>query len=633
MLAATTALAATQAHASNLQLAAADGLSAEVLGQLSLEELSEISVTSVAKRPEPIAQAPSSIYVITSEDIRRSGANSLPEILRQAPNLEVNRIDALDYSITARGFSGFEAANKLLVLIDGRSAYTPLFSGVDWDQQHTLLEDIDHIEVISGPGGALWGANAVNGVVNVTTKSAFDTRGGLVALNPGTFDSDVRARFGGQLRDDLAGRVYATAFRRGSLKTAAGDSGHDGWDGLQAGFRLDYAGGRNALTLQGDAHDDILDQSLGLSGYARGHNLLGRWTRQGRGGSELQVQAYYDDSDREARLVHDSLTTWDLQAQHSFSIAGRHQIVWGGGYRILEDQFRTLFEPQLLSPPERTTQIANLFVQDETALTSNLVLTLGVKLEHNTYTRSEWMPNVRLAWRAHDGALFWAAVSRAIRNPSRIERDFTIAGLVEPGRMGSEKLIAYEAGYRGRIGSRANLSVSAFYNDYDELRTNDLAAPGRLPIHVGNTMEGETYGVEAWADFDVTPWWRLSAGGTWLGKDVRLKPGSLDMAQFEAAGLDPDAWVKLRSQMRLGRNLDLDLNLRAYDDVPTSPIADYVGADGYLEANARLAWRVAEGIELSITGQNLLHDHHPEAPERRRLEIPRSVQVGLRWAR
>jgi iron complex outermembrane receptor protein len=261
------------------------------------------------------------------------------------------------------------------------------------------------------------------------------------------------------------------------------------------------------------------------------------------------------------------------------------------------------------------------------------VLTLGVKLEHNTYTRSEWMPNVRLAWRAHEGALFWAAVSRAIRNPSRIERDFTIAGLVEPGRMGSEKLIAYEAGYRGRIGSRANLSVSAFYNDYDELRTNDLAAPGRLPIHVGNTMEGETYGVEAWADFDVTPWWRLSAGGTWLGKDIRLKPGSLDLAQFEAAGLDPDAWVKLRSQMRLGRNLDLDLNLRAYDDVPTSPIADYVGADGYVEANARLAWDVAEGIELSITGQNLLHDHHPEAPERRRLEIPRSVQVGLRWAR
>jgi iron complex outermembrane receptor protein len=602
------------------------------LDDLSLDELAAINVTSVSKRAEPLGQAPSSVYVITRDAIRRSGAVSLPEVLRLAPNLEVMRIDALDYSITARGFAGFESANKLLVLIDGRSVYTPLFSGVDWDQHQVLLDDVERIEVISGPGGTLWGANAVNGVVNVTSLSAFDTKGGLVSANLGSLDSDVRARYGRSIGESAAGRVYLTGFRRGPMRRPNGDSARDDWEGVQGGFRLDWAGEGDSLTLQGDVHDGDINQSLGVPGYIRGHNLLGRWTRRGASGSSLEVQAYYDRIERQARLIYDSLKTYDVQVQHSFDLGSRSRVVWGGGYRVTRDQFRTLSDPQLLSPPSRRVDIANLFAQDEVALRPNLLLTVGLKLETNTYTSAELMPNARLAWRLSDRQLLWAAVSRAVRNPSRIERDFTIAGLVEPGRMGSEKLIAYEAGYRGRLGPQVNASVSLFYNDYDELRTNDFSGPNnRLPLYVGNTMEGETWGVEAWADWDVAAWWRLSAGGAVLRKDFRLKPGSFDVARFEAAGADPGHWIKLRSHMRLTDRLELDIAARAYDEAPRLTASGYVGVDAYAEASARLAWRVTDKLELSIVGENLLHDQHAEATETRRLEIPRSVLVGVRW--
>jgi iron complex outermembrane receptor protein len=610
-----------------------DAQAARELGELSIDELSQLSVTSVSKRPEGLNRAAASVYVITDDAIRRAGALSIPEALRQAPNLEVMRIDALDYSISARGFSGFEAANKLLVLMDGRSVYTPLFSGVDWDQHHTLLDDIDHIEVVTGPGGVLWGANAVNGVVNIDTKSAFDTQGALFVADGGSLDSDVRARYGAALGEAGAGRIYATAFRRGDLKLANGSSANDGWDGWQAGFRTDFAQGRDSFTFQGDIQDSSIDESLGFAnGYVRGANLLGRWTRHTSEGASVDVQAYYDQTQREARQIHDELRVWDIQAQQSLSL-GRHAVVWGAGYRITKDEFRTLTEPQLLSPPKRRVDIGNLFAQDEVALRPGLSLTLGVKLETNTYTKNELMPNVRLGWEVSDRQFLWAAISRAVRNPSRIERDFSIAGLVEPGHMGSEKLVAYEAGWRGRITDRANASVSAYYNDYDELRTNELI-PGRTPpIFVGNTMEGETYGVEAWADVQLADWWRLSLGGSILEKDFRLKPGSHDIARFEAAGADPGYWWKARSSMRLSDRVDLDAGLRFYDDVPTLTTSGYVGAPSYLEANLRLAWRVNDHLELALNGQNLLHDQHPEGSESRRFEIPRSAFVSLRWTR
>ncbi len=497
-----------------------------------------------------------------------------------------------------------------------------------------MVDDLDRIEVISGPGGVLWGANAVNGVVNVVTRNAFDTQGLYAAGAAGTLDSDLRLRYGGTVGTNAAFRVSGMGYKRGALRKADGSKANDDWNGYQLGFRSDWRAGASSFTLQGDLHDNDIDESVGIpSGYVRGGNVLGRWTQDFGGGGQLQVQTYYDRVRREARLVYDAMDTYDVQMQHSFSLGGgRHQIVWGAGYRIGKDQFRTLIEPQLLFPPSRRTSIANVFVQDEVRLGPGLSLIAGIKLEDNSYTRLEPMPSVRLAWRPSEGKLAWAAVSRVVRNPSRVERDFILAGVVEPGFFQAETLVAYEAGFRTQMFGKASLSTSFFYNAYDDLRTNDLSPGVKLPIRVANTLKGETAGVEIWGTWDAAPWWRLSAGGTYLSKRFRKKPGSLDISQFESAGVDPDAWIKLRSQMQLSRDLDLDLNFRAVDDVPTLRADGYQGADGYAELDARLAWRVSGGVELSVAGFNLLHGQHAEASEIRRTQPPRSAYVGLRWA-
>ncbi len=628
-LAAAAALAAPQ-----LATAQIARISDSDLSRLSLEELGQIDVTTISRRPEPLAVAPGSIYVITNDDLRRSGALSLPEALRLAPNLNVNRVDALDYSISARGFASQEAAQKLLVMIDGRSVYSTLLSGVFWDQHHVVLDDVDRIEVVSGPGGSLWGANAVNGVVNVTTRSAMDTQGLLASAAAGTLDSDLRLRYGGRIGDNAAFRVYGTGVVRGDLKRANGASARNGWDSAQAGFRFDWRGTADDLTVQGDIHDGSIEESLGAtSGYVRGANVLGRWTHQfGRGG-ELQVQGYYDRVRREANLINDALDIWDIQLQHAFALGSRHQLMWGAGYRIIDDAFRPVLGPQLLDPAARRVTIANAFVQDEVALSSNLTLTLGLKAENNSYTQTELMPNVRLAWRATDDQMLWASVSRAIRNPSRVERDFSIPDVVVPGVFGAETLIAYEAGYRAQPLEKLTFSASAFWNDYDDLRTNDLTPPARLPIFVGNSMRGRVLGMELWGTYDVRPWWRLNAGFTAIAKRFELKPGSLDIAQFESGGADPGYWAKLGSQFRLSRDVDLDVRLRYVDDVPELNASGYLGAKAYAEADARIAWRVKPNLELALVGNNLLQAQHAEASEDRRSEIPRSAFVSLRWTR
>ena len=490
------------------------------LSDLSIEDLANVQITSVSKQPEPLSAAPSSVYVITNDDIRRSGAQSLAEALRLAPNLHVARIDALDYAISARGLNSFESANKLLVLIDGRSVYSSLFSGVDWDQQHVMLEDVERIEVISGPGGTLWGANAVNGVINVITRDARETDGLLVSVSGGTLDSVANVRYGGAFNGG-GWRAYVSGYQRGSMETATGLDVNDGWDGVQAGFRTDMALGPNGLTLQGDIHDNEIDQSIGLPGYVRGGNLLARWERRFEDASTLEVQAYYDRIRRKARGIYDALDAVDLQAQHAFRWRGRHQIVWGGGYRVHEDDFANFLNAFVINPLSKRTTLAHLFVQDRIALTPNLDLTLGVKYEDSSYTGADWLPNARLSWRVAERAMLWAAVSRVVRTPSRLERDLVFPGIVVNGTFGTEKLVAWEAGYRGRPLADLSLSVSVFYNQYEDLRSNNFSPGGVLPVFVGNSVEGETWGVEAWGDWAVTPKWRLGAGFTALEKDFR----------------------------------------------------------------------------------------------------------------
>lgn len=597
----------------------------EDLQRLSIEELAQVEVTSVSKRAEPLNEAAAAIFVITNEDIRRSGARTLPEALRLAPNLQVQQVDARSYAISARGFNGFETANKLLVQIDGRSIYTPLHSGVFWDLHEPLLDDIDRIEVISGPGGTLYGPNAVNGVVNIITRAARDTQGGLVRATLGTAEQDVGVRYGGKLGSDGAWRVYGTGFDRKHLDNADGSSAHDGWDGYQAGFRLDFDSGSDAVTVQGDVFNNDLDNQFGVDGGNEGHNLLARWNRQLGDGSALQVQSYYDKFERSFLLVSDSLETYDLQAQHNWS-RGRHAVVWGAGVRTTRDAFVNNLNPFVLDPSSRRLWVGNVFVQDEiNGLHDDLALTLGVKLEQTSFTGLEVLPNARLAWQVDGRTLLWSAVSRAVRTPSRIDRQLVAPGILAPNpNFDSEKLTALEAGYRGQPLPNASLSISVYYNLYDDLRTTELSPSGGFPVRLDNGLRGRTVGVDVWGSYQVSARWRLSAGLNAIDKDFELKDGHADLTGGASLGNDPDFQLLLRSQINPTDALDIDLMLRRVDNLPKRAVP------AYTELDARIAWRVVNGLELSVSGFNLLHERHAESGDAARRKATRSVQVATR---
>jgi iron complex outermembrane receptor protein len=607
--------------------AGVDSRSVEDLQNLSIEELADVEVTSVSKHPEQLSEAPAAAYVITREDLRRSGVLTLPEALRLAPNLEVSRVDGPSYAISARGFNGVESSNKLLVLIDGRSVYTPLASGVFWETQNVALEDVERIEVVSGPGGTLWGANAVNGVINVISRDARDTEGGLVTAAAGSIDRRLMARWGGKLGDGGGMRVYVTGFERGSGQTLAGASAKDGWNGVQGGFRADWGDNGDHFTLQGDLYRDELGASSAFGtfgGTLKGGNLLGRWRHTLANGG-FEIQAYYDRADRRS-LVSDSLETFDIQAQHDFTLADRHMIVWGGGYRLTNDEFINNVNPFVVDPTSRSVSIGNLFVQDDVKLSDRVSLTLGVKVEDSTFSGIEVLPSARLAWQLTPQSLLWGSVSRAVRSPSRIERELIFPGIVVNHTFEAEHLLAWEAGYRGQYSKRATYSISAYYNQYDDLRTNEFAPGGGFPVHVDNSIEGETWGVEAWGALDVQSWWRLTGGANFIRKDFRLKPGHMDLANFLSTGNDPEHQFFLRSEMTF-RDFEVDLRLRAIDELPRPK------ADAYVEADARIGWWVTDTVELAVVGANLLDDHHQENgdPARARL-IPRSIWASLRWS-
>ncbi len=594
---------------------------AKDLSELSLEELGNVQITSVSKRPEPLSKAAAAIYVITNDDIRRSGATTLAEALRLAPNLQVARGTGLDYAITARGFNSLDTANKLLVMVDGRSVYTPLHAGVFWDAIGLVMEDVERIEVISGPGGTLWGANAVNGVVNVITKTAHATQGGLVDGQLGIVDRGAAVRYGAQA-GDAAYRVYGLGYDRGHTATASGGNARDEWSARQAGFRTDWGVGQ-AFTLQGDTYRDPLDPSGALSGS----NLLARWTRPLANGSTFELQTYYDEAERQGPGVRDFIRTLDAQAQHTRPIGTWNEIVWGGGIRFNHDEFANTRTAFVLVPPSRDITLGNLFVQDSIALADDLTLTLGTKFEHSSYSGLEHLPSARLGWRATDTTFLWSAISRAVRTPSRVDRDLVLPGVLAANTtFESESLIAYEVGYRGQPLPRTTLSVSLFYNDYDELRTLEPPAGGGLPLRFGNRMEGHTHGVEVWADHLVNSWWRLSAGANLLRKSFRLKPGSGDVTNQVAKGNDPDFQAQLRSYMSLTDTVDLTIALRAVDDLPNPAVP------GYVEADFRIGWKVAPNLDLSLGGFNLLDAHHPESEAAAtRTETRRTVYVGARW--
>lgn len=595
------------------------------LSRLSLEELAMVEVTSVSRRPEALADAAAAIFVISAEDIRRSGATSLPEALRLAPNLNVQRVNAVDYAISARGFNGYEQSNKLLVLVDGRSLYSTLSSGVFWDARDVMLEDVERIEVISGPGGALYGSNAMNGVINIITRSARDTPGTLVSVGAGNEDATFALRHGGRLGEAGAWRAYVSGFTRDDSYRLTGGDATDAAAGLRGGARADWTVGENRLTLQGDVFDHevaVNETFTGEETRVSGRNVVGRWTRPLAGG-ELQVQGYYDRFERtESGGVEDS-DTWDVSVQQAFG-RDRHRLVLGAGYRTVQSRFVAAPGGAFLDPAERTLSLTNVFAQDQIALTEALTLTLGMKFEDNSFTGQEFLPNVRLGWERPGGDLVWGAVSRASRTPNRIERDLTLPGFLVGGDFQSESLTAWEIGWRARPRARMSVSVSAFYNVYDELRTVSIDPVTVFPLTLTNFGAGETWGVEAWGSYDVTDRWRVSAGVSTLNKDLGAEPG-MDISELAAAGDDPEYQVLLTSQTQITDRLDLDVRLRAVDALTPS------GTDGYVEADVRLGWRFTDALELAVSGQNLIEDRRVETgdPARQRA-FGRSVFVSLR---
>ena len=599
------------------------------LADLSIEELSQVEIMSVSKRPEPLREAPGAVYVITGDDIRRTGVTSLAEALRLAPNLEVARVNAQSYSISSRGMNSVNASNKLLALIDGRSIFTPFFSSVFWDQNDVMLADVERIEVVSGPGGTLWGTNAMNGVINVITKSSAETQGGLVDARLGDFVQRGAARYGGRLGTAGTYRVYALGFGNDHTTGPDGRDVMDDWHGKQAGFRTDLSVRSDRYTVQGDVYNNVIDTP---GGRRSGGNMLGRWTHHLADDASLQLQLYYDQEKRTDSAPtgggsRQRLKTVDVEAEHVFTWRGIHQVVWGAGYRRWNDRFENTANPFVLDPAGETLSVTNLFAQDTIALHEHLRLVVGTKFEYSTFSGWAVMPNLRLGWQADSRNFLWSAVSRAVRPPSRLERDLSAPGIVNPSPgYQSEKLVAYEAGWRSQLAPRATASVSIFYNDYTDLRTTSPTPVTVLPVNFGNGWEGHTYGVDAWGSYSPRPWWRLDVGAGLLRKDFQLKPGQSDIAGVQTVlGHDPPHQVFLRSFMDLPNNVELYVGLRQI-----GKLAD-VGVASYVEADVRIGWNVLPQLELSITGQNLLHARHAEASQPPIFEIPRSVYAGLRW--
>jgi iron complex outermembrane receptor protein len=592
------------------------------LSMLSIEELAQLPVRSASKREEPLSSIPNAAWVITNDDILRSPATSLPEVLRQAPGLQVQRVNATQYAISARGFGGYEPSNKLLVLIDGRSAYSTLHSGVFWELRSPLIEDVAQIEVINGPGGTLYGPNAVNGVINILSKDAFAAQGGLVRATAGASERTLGARYGFALGENAAVRIYANGYDREDMPATATASPDDAIRGWQAGFRADIRGEADRFTLQGDVFDS--ERFLVPGDGNRGHNLLGRWKHDLTPSSSLQFQAYYDYSQRRELQTVDILETVDAELQYNLT-SGRHDLVAGAGVRTTRDAFINDLNAFALDPRRARLWIGNAFVQDRFALSPTLTVTGGVKLESSSYTGIQVLPSLRLAWQPNARTLLWAAVSRAVRTPSRIDRDLMApAFLARAPDFASEKLTAWEAGYRGQPTDSTSLSVSLFYNVYHDLRS--LAFIGNpFPLQLGNDLRGHIYGAEATATQQLAPWWRVTGGAAWMRKQFEGRPGAIDLSAGASLGQDPDYQLSLRSRMTLPEGVMLDLGLRAVDGLDSPQI------DGYVEADARLGLKLTDSVELYVAGDNLLHAQHLESNDVQRGQwIARSVYAGTR---
>jgi iron complex outermembrane receptor protein len=639
---------------------------------MSVEDLMNLQVTSVSKRTQKLADAAAAIFVITQEDIERSGARSIPELLRMVPGLEVARIDENKWAIGSRGFNG-RFDDKLLVLIDGRSVYTPLFSGVYWDVEDVPLEDIDRIEVIRGPGATMWGANAVDGVINIITKPAKATQSGFVKVEGGDEQlSSDSARYGGQIGDKGYYRVYEKYFDWGSSTSMAGQNAEDGWHQVRGGFRSDWTlSHADSLTVQGDVYKSRDGETLTLPtlstpysstftnvGEYSGGNVLTRWDHNFTN-SSFSLQAYFDRtnySDNNLFLDHESV--YDIDFQYDFHIGDAQKFVWGAGYRSIQDRNVSSFTVAV-TPNQAQYNQFSAFLQDEISLLDQrLRVTIGSKLEHNDFTGFEVEPNVRVLGNINKNQSVWAAVSRAVRTPALTEEGLRLNdAVVPPGappfdsplpvveavfgskQFRSEDLLAYEVGYRFQATTSFSADIAAFYNDYTNLRTAEPGAPyveGSpaptdlvLPFVASNKMSGGTYGIEPFFDWKALPKWKLFGSYSFLQMKIHKDADSLDPTADIPNGENPEHQLYFRSSLDLPKHVDLELAVRHVSQLPSLNIPGYTSLDGGVH------WKPLPNLEFSFDGENWTNNRHlefiPDFINTTPTVVGRSYHGGITW--
>jgi len=615
--------------------------------QILSMDISELTVTSVSKKEEKLSDAASAIYVITNEDIKRMGSTSIPEALRIVPGLQVAQFNSHGWTVSARGFnSGLN--NKLLVLIDGRSVYTPVYAGVYWDDQIVMLEDVDRIEVIRGPGASLYGANAMNGVINIITKKSSETQGTYLAETLGTIEyHNTEARYGGKVDDDTFYRVYAKEFADGDtrIQGAGGQHNFDAWNRQQTGFRVDTEKkADDNFTFSGDIytgnHDEFSQVQTTAAPFSilqsrvdedSGGNILGRWTHRVSDSSNTSMQMYVDNYDRDEIIAKQNITSLDIDFQNNITVNDRNNFVWGAGFRY--DVENLTGSSSLVFPnTNKNYDVLSAFLQNEYAIIPNqLFWTLGSKFEFNSFTGYEIEPSTRLAWKPASNQTLWGAVSRSVRVPSMIEENLdslaqtvTVPGIPQPiavhllgnSSLNSEELISYELGYRIEPIKTVSLDNSVFFNHYDRLVNGQMGTPfssgGVLdfPVIIANGGYGDTWGFETSANWHVTPVWQLTAGYSLVKLDLHVDNGTTSLDTTNEAA--PQNQFSIRSYLDLPHNLQFDNTLYYVERIAMSGAADI---PSYFRLDSRLAWKISPGVEASVIGRNLLEHSHAEYPE------------------
>jgi iron complex outermembrane receptor protein len=631
---------------------------AQELKRLTLEELTSMEIFTVSRSPEPASQVPAAVFVITSEDIRRSGVTSLPELLRLAPGVQVARIDAGRWAIGMRGFAD-RLSRSMLVLIDGRAVYSPLFAGTYWEVQDVMLEDIDRIEVIRGPGGTLWGANAVNGIISIVTKPARDTQGVLARAGGGSSDyGQAGVRYGGALGQSGYMRGYVKGVTIGPQFHPDGTDEDSLWR-VQSGFRGDWTlSNERTLTVQGDVYKSRLGERSVATSYTppfssvstveaplSGGNVLARLAGRLGDTTEYQLQTYYDRTDRDERPVGETRDTFDMDYQQRRPLGQEHTLTWGAGYRLTSGRI-TAIAPSAFIPSTRTDNLFSAFVQDEVALLPNrLGLTAGAKLEHNEYSGFELQPSGRISWSINADNTVVGSVTRAVRTPSRVETDYTTTSLVSPSPptfvrllanpgFVPEELVAYEVGHRVRVGN-VYVTTSGFFNQLTNVLSTELGTsfvettPGTphivLPVQFLNGLHGNSHGVEFTGEVRPASWWRSAVNYSLLRIQLTRDAGGRDVSQERRnEGLSPHHQLQLSSSFDLPRQFTLDWYLRAISGLRAGPVPAYATSD------VRLAWQSSTGLEVALVGQNLHEPHHLEWRDgAAATELRRSVAVTL----